>query len=214
MYLSRLILNPRSRRVRNEIADTYQMHRSLMRAFADGLNEDEERVLFRLESQERGAVLVLLVQSLTLPDWSWLGEPAAHGYLLPVDEPNPAIKTFDVRVAPGQVLTFRLRANPTVRRDGKRWGLYRWDEQRRWLERKAEQGGFQVLSVVPSRQAMITGQIERGGSTHRLRLLSVQFDGVLRVREPDHLRERVCCGIGSGKAFGLGLLSLAPARYV
>ena len=100
MYLSRLILNPRNRRVQREIADPYQMHRSLMKAFPDDLDQDAERVLFRLERPSRTGArhggLALLVQSLNLPDWSWLAEPGAQGYLLPLGEPNPAIKSFDV----------------------------------------------------------------------------------------------------------------------
>ena len=75
MYLSRLILNPRNRRVQREVADPYQMHRSLMNAFPDDLEPEAERVLFRLETNPRTRALTLLVQSLTLPDWSWLAEP-------------------------------------------------------------------------------------------------------------------------------------------
>jgi CRISPR system Cascade subunit CasE len=115
MYLSRLILNPRNRRVQKEVAQPYQMHRSLMGAFSDNLKPGDDRVLFRLETARTGA-LTLLVQSLTLPDWSWLAEPNARGYLLPVDKPNPAVKSFDINLAIGQVLAFRLRANPTVKR--------------------------------------------------------------------------------------------------
>jgi CRISPR system Cascade subunit CasE len=213
VYLSRLILNPRNRRVQKEIADPYQMHRSLMRAFPDDLQPGAERVLFRLESHPRTGGLTLLVQSLTLPDWSWLGEPGARGYLLPVDEPNPAVKSFGIRLAPGQVLAFRLRANPTVKRtvDGqkKRLGLYREEEQMKWLARKAGQSGFRLLSARTSRQGAVGGRIHRDDTTHQLRLLSVQFDGLLRVTEPDRLREAVRRGIGSGKAVGFGLLSLA-----
>jgi len=208
MYLSRLILNPRNRRVQREVADPYQMHRSLMRAFPDGLEPGEERVLFRLEERPWPDGLVLLVQSHHRPDWSWLAEPGARGYLLPVDVPNPAVKSFDPRLAPGQVLAFRLRANPTVKRKGKRLGLYREEEQQQWLLRKAEQAGFRVLSVRIGGQRVVTGVIHRG-NTHRLRLLSVQFDGLLEVIDPDRLREAVRWGIGSGKAFGCGLLSLA-----
>ena len=43
-------------------------------------------------------------------------------------------------------------------------------------------------------------------------MASVQFDGLLRVTDPDRLRETVRKGIGSGKGLGFGLLSLAPAR--
>ena len=46
MYLSRLILNPRSRQVRSELADLYEMHRTVMQSFAGRL-EDDELVLFR-----------------------------------------------------------------------------------------------------------------------------------------------------------------------
>jgi len=222
MYLSRLILNPRNRRVQKEVAAPYQMHRSLMRAFPDGLQEGDERVLFRLEAHPpstllragRTGALNLLVQSLTLPDWSWLAEPGARGYLLPVDEPNPAVKEFDLNLAPGQVLAFRLRANPTVKRkfdDGshKRVGLYREEEQTEWLKRKAEGGGFRLLSVRTGGRDIVGGRIHRDEVTHTLHFLAVQFDGLLQVTDPARLRESIQRGIGSGKALGFGLLSLA-----
>lgn len=214
MYLSRLILNPRHRRVQKEVAAPYQMHRSLMKAFPDNLKPGDERVLFRLETHPRTGMLTLLVQSLALPDWSWLAEPDARGYLLPVDEPNPAAKPFDLNLAPGQMLAFRLRANPTARRrlpDGKRKrvGLCREEEQIEWLKRKGEQGGFHVLSVRTSNQDTVNGYIRRDEERHKLKLLAVQFDGLLQVTDPDQLRESVRQGIGSGKGLGFGLLSLA-----
>lgn len=218
MYLSRLILNPRSRRVQREIVDPYQMHRSLMRAFPDDLSEGDERVLFRLDPHPRTAELTLLVQSWTLPDWSWLADPGTRGYLLPILD-NPAVKSFDLNLTPGQVLSFRLHANPTIRRkftDGtrQRVGLYREEEQRAWLERKAEQSGFRVLFAQTSRRDEVKGVILRKdtGARHKLCLLAVCFDGMLQVVDPDRLRHAVCRGIGSGKALGFGLLSLAPAR--
>ena len=214
MYLSRLILNPGNRRVQKEVADAYQMHRSLMRAFPDDLDKGAERVLFRLETQPRSGTLILLVQSQVLPDWSWLAEPGAIGYLLPAAESNPAVKPFDLNLAPGQMLTFRLRANPTVKRrfndqDHKRVGLYREEDQIDWLKRKGEQAGFCLLSARTSRQETVTGTIRRNGQKHDLQLLSVQFDGLLQVVDPDRLRQAVYNGIGSGKGLGFGLLSLA-----
>jgi len=214
MYLSRLILNPRTRRVQKEVAQPYQMHRSLMKAFPDNLRPGDERVLFRLETHPRTGALTLLVQSLTLPDWSWLAEPDARGYLLPVSEPNPAVKSFDLNLAPDQVLAFRLRANPTVKRrfdeeTHKRVGLYREEEQIEWLKRKGEQGGFRVLSARTSGNDIIRGRIRRNDQTHKVNLLAVQFDGLLQVTDPDRLRETVRQGVGSGKGLGFGLLSLA-----
>jgi CRISPR system Cascade subunit CasE len=212
MYLSRLILDPRNRRVQREVANPYQMHKSLMRAFPDDLQEGQERVLFRLEPGRSGA-LTLLVQSWDLPDWSWLAQPEARGYLLPVGEPNPAVKAFDLEPAPGQVLAFRLRANPTARHtfDDKkrRVGIYDEEKQIEWLKRKGEQGGFRLLSARTSGQEDVGGRIKRDQETHTLKLAAVQFDGLLQVTDPDRLRETVRAGIGSAKGLGFGLLSLA-----
>ena len=211
MYLSRLILNPRNRRVQREIADTYQLHRSLMSAFPDDLAESDERVLFRLEQPPRSGALTLLVQSLNEPDWSWL---EADDYSLR----PPETKTFDLDLAPGQTLAFRLRANPTVKRrrerdDGElravRDPLYREKDQLAWLDRKAEQGGFRVLSVRSKNAPDARGRVRRDGKTHKLKLFAVRFDGLLQVTDTDRLRETVRRGVGSGKGLGFGLLSLA-----
>ena len=213
MYLSRLILNPRNRRVQREVANPYQMHRSLMRAFPDDLKESDERLLFRLEPGRNGA-LTLLVQSWALPDWSYLAAPEFGGYLLPVSEPNPAVKSFDLDLAPGQVLAFRLRANPTVKRrfnekDHKRVGIYDEQEQFAWLERKGELGGFRIVSARTGGQEDVERTIKQKGKKHKLKFAAVQFEGLLQVTDPERLRQTVRRGIGSGKGFGFGLLSLA-----
>jgi CRISPR system Cascade subunit CasE len=217
VYLSRLILNPRSQRVQRELAEPYELHRSLMRAFACVLGKEAERVLFRVEEEGRGEPPTLLVQSWTMPDWSWLAENGARGYLLSVGIPNPAVKSFDLALAPGQVLAFRLRANPTARRrlpDGsrKRIGLYDEEEQRDWMARKARHGGFQLLSLYVRDEVDVTGQLRRDGETHPLKLFAVRFEGLLQVVDPRAVRDVVRAGIGSGKGFGFGLLSLAPLR--
>jgi CRISPR system Cascade subunit CasE len=43
-------------------------------------------------------------------------------------------------------------------------------------------------------------------------LCAIGFEGVLTVDKPDALQHALCNGIGRGKSFGLGLLSLAPLR--
>jgi len=213
MYLSRLILNPRSRRVQREIANPYEMHRTLMRAFPDDLREGDERVLFRLQTGRNGA-LTLLVQSWHPPDWSHLVAREFRSYLQPVGEPNPAVKSFELNLAAGQVLAFRLRANPTVKRkfpngDHKRVGIYDEQEQLAWLRRKGESGGFRLLAVRTGGRGEVSAKMKRNGKSHTLKLTAVQFDGLLEVTDSGRLRETVRQGIGSGKGFGFGLLSLA-----
>jgi CRISPR system Cascade subunit CasE len=211
MYLSRLILNPRSRQVRGETSNPYEMHRTVMRAFPAELPEDE-RVLFRLDTNRRNGRLTLLVQSVGEPDWSWLAEPDAWGYLQPTDEPNPGVKSFQPDFSAGQRLIFRLRANPSVKRNGKRLGLVREEDQRAWLARKAAQGGFEVLAAELREEGLTGGTIHRSAKeSHRLRLLAVHCEGVLQVVDPGQFLDTLQTGIGSGKGLGFGLLSVARA---
>lgn len=210
LFLSRLILNPRSRRVQKELSDPYQMHRSVMRAFPDDLDAEEERVLFRVDAPRAGGPLTLLVQSRIKPDWSWLGQDdGARGYLAATEEPNPSVKEFAPRFQRGQLLAFRLRGNPTIKRKGKRLGLYRDQEQIDWLTHKAEQSGFRLLSARTANETVVGGVVHSGWQQDQLRLLSVQFDGLLEVVDPQLFLRALESGIGSGKGFGFGLLSLA-----
>jgi len=66
-----------------------------------------------------------------------------------------------------------------------------------------------VLSVRTSNQGTVNGYIRRDEERHKLKLLAVQFDGLLQVTDPKRLSETVRQGVGSGKAMGFGLLSLA-----
>lgn len=222
MYLSRLLLNPRSRQVQRELADPYEMHRTVMKAFSDQLAE-AERVLFRVDMHPRTGISTLLVQSHEKPDWSFLSAPQKN-YLLPADElplgvENPAVKPVNIALKAGQVLAFRLRANPTVKKDregkkqGQRVGLVREEDQLAWLGSKIEAAGGALVSAHVDGEANLRGKlfIEKDDE-RRMRFVSVQFDGILQVKDPDLLVKTVGAGIGSGKGLGFGLLSLAPAR--
>ncbi len=132
MYLSRLILNLRSRQVRAELANPYEMHRTIMKGFPDGIR-DTDRVLYRLETRPQQPYLTVLVQSRSLPDFQSLHET---GYLCQPAE----TKSFDLRLEVGQAYTFRLVANPTRKiqdpnnENGKRVGIYKEEEQLGWLQ--------------------------------------------------------------------------------
>ena len=209
MYLSRLVLNPHSRRTQKEIANPYEMHRTIMHGFPPELSQDK-RVLFRLEVNSRNGISSILVQSQDMPDWTFLSEEGGKGYLLPMDEPNPAIKQFDPILKKDQVLLFRIKANPTIKHEDKRVGLYKEDEQFAWLKRKADAGGFHILSVQTDRKLLVTGKIYRQEEQHDLKMFCVQFEGVLQVDNPEEMTETIKKGVGSGKGLGFGLLSLAP----
>ncbi|MEW5956216.1 MAG: type I-E CRISPR-associated protein Cas6/Cse3/CasE [Chloroflexota bacterium] len=218
MYLSQLILDPRARRVQSEIANPYELHRTLLKAFPDQEQGGPGRVLYRLEPpvRGRGPELILLVQSDQEPDWSKLDQPP--GYRLPNGQGNP--KVFNPAFSPGQRLYFRLRANPTKRllhddperklKKGQRIGLLKEEDQLHWLQRKAQEGGFSVLGVTIAAEGKQQGKIRHPDEQpHDLTYLAVRFEGLLQVTDPGRFLNTLRQGLGSGKGLGFGLLSLA-----
>jgi CRISPR system Cascade subunit CasE len=227
MFLSKLVLNLRNPKARRDLGSAYELHRTLMSGYPYPRKQHRCDVMFRVESMRTGPPVVL-VQTQAEPDWSQL--PAE--YLLRRADSKP----LDLALRAGQRLRFRLRANPTKRvaaknarlggeMVGKRVGLTTEAEQVRWLLRRANAGGFKIpgewvnarhpetggpiqlpnfrVDVVPE------GRDSNGKPGYEGIFLAVRFEGVLVVNDPEMFRATVSAGIGSGKAFGFGLLSVA-----
>src|SRR6266540_190955 len=239
-YLSRLILDPLRRPVRRDLADCHQLHRTLLRAFPKAPESTPARehvgLLYRTEPYERQPRLIrVLVQSILEPDWANL--PPDYLGPSPDERGNPALRTVDEaygRISAGMRLTFRLRANPTKRVSannteqdarwrGKRIELRREDERLDWLARKGVDGGFRLLGVntSPEIRDVHAANLEKvrgrrpshdGTATMPLRFGAVLFSGRLEVTDRDAFVATLEHGIGSGKAFGFGLLSVAAQR--
>lgn len=225
IYLSRLLLNHRSREVQRDLADCHRLHGRILSAFPQepGLDGARERfgILYRLETGARG--LQVLVQSRYEPDWSKL----PPGYLHVGSECKRVDEQYG-RLREGMVLMFRLRANPTRRVSahsgsedprwhGKRVELRCEEEQLAWLGRKGDHGGFELLEVrlhVPDVRTASDANVvgtrfnHSAGEKRRLVFGSVLFEGKLRVRDAEQFRRTLETGIGSGKAYGFGLLSI------
>ena len=246
LHLSKLMPSIRSLRARLDLANPYEMHRTLMTGFpAMDPNRVEHRVLWRLELPQDNPSrnLRVLVQSPIMPDWSGLDDQRRDRF--PDDaswlsEPS-ASQTFDPSLRKGQQLRFRLRVNPTKRlsprsRDehgqpvdrksiGKRVELRQPSEQIRWLARHGSRCGFCLVQVAPRPDCdePVFGVVGRsdGKSISRKEIsdknvmsmthFAVTFDGMLTVTDPPAFCNALIAGIGPAKAFGFGLLSIAPA---
>lgn len=215
MYLSRLEFNLKSRRVQKELANRYELHRTLMHAFKPEL-PGGERLLFRLET-ERGSAEVL-VQTQNLPNWAYFREDAGFiGYMM---ETEPQVKPFTPEFKMGQKFYFRLLANPTYRKAGyknkkghsKRIGIKTEEDQIKWLMKKGQAGGFLPFGelVLKNMDSLHGVQVD-GNEKHIIKIDCVQFDGLLEVTNPEEFEQTFRSGIGSARGFGCGLLSLARA---
>ncbi len=234
LYLSRLLLNLRSRHARHDLADVQQLHCTILNAFPEAPDKKVARqhfgVLFRAEPlPDQPLVARVLVQSTHEPNWSHLPPE----YLAPPidDRPSATFRAVDdyARIVAGIKLHFRLRANPTQRISktntdqdekwrGQRVELRKEADQLEWIARKAEQGGFGLLSVATRRdladvrispQANVTGYRTENLERRKMTFGAVLFEGVLEVQDVDRFRQTLIAGIGSGKAYGFGLLSVA-----
>lgn len=206
MYLSKLVLDPHSRQVQAELANRYELHRTLANAFA-GDSYTGERLLYRLETSHTLPYLMILLQSTSAPNWSLLEQ---KNYLL-----EPAkVKFFDPKLQNGEKFIFRLTANPTRRlrsseKAGKRVALYKEEDQQEWILRKAEQHGFKLMNLQTTNLGDEYSYKSINKERKRLTHHGVRFEGVLEVMNEERFRLTLVQGIGSAKGFGFGLLSLA-----
>jgi CRISPR system Cascade subunit CasE len=134
------------------------------------------------------------------------------------------------------------KKSATPRRNGRRVAFVREDDQIDWLANKGRVqdvspepgrkpavrvGGFRLVTVrpFPERPEPVYGIDPRPDGWVRdkkkdkesARVLDIScravlFDGVLEVTDPVAFRNTLAAGVGPGKGFGFGLLSVAPAR--
>lgn len=222
MLLHRIHLNPRCREARRDIADFYQLHASLCRAFSPPEQKcPAGEFLWRLEPETDAAGQPrILVQSRSAPDWSRIETP---GWLARADaaiDLNEKLALDSLKA--GKRFRFRLRANPCITRNGKRVGLMKVTEQETWLRRKGEQHGFTLpelaefdftdseqprLDVRIAHEQMLVGRQHSGNG---IRVYSVLYEGRLVVTDPERFKNALSTGVGHGKVMGLGLLSVVP----
>jgi len=171
-----------------------------------------ESVLFRIEGPiptSRGMRPRVLAQSSQEPDWD-----AAFGNApFLVVAPDIQVQRDEREFRTGDRCRFLLRANPTVKRNGKRLGIIEPEGQVSWLQRKADGAGFALLGDVELRDrglrhARRSKMLDPNPHTH----LAVTYAGILEVRDPDSFHAVLRNGIGPAKGYGFGLLSVARLR--
>lgn len=198
MFLSRLILNPLDRRGMTTVSDVYRLHQTVMYGFKE--YGARPRVLYRMEPEMTQSQVVVLVQSSVEPRWAagdsqWGGIESAQS------------KVFVPVIKGGMSLRFRLRANPTVCRDGKRYGLVRDEALEAWLRRWEERVGARFGSFHVADEGYLKG----AKGKQRIHIKAARFDGRLVVHDAALFLQGMESGIGPAKGFGCGMLSIAPA---
>lgn len=227
MYHSTLLVNAgndpnKPREGRKWVSNPYRIHQRIHMALPEG------RFLFRLFPTPP---VRILVQSVEKPDWLRAFKNAP--FLLDQLPEEPT--TFSPNRAQGDPLYFSLIANPTrkidtktgpdgKRRNGRRVPVRGEQAQRAWLERHGQEA-FTIedlriedrgrTNAWKDRRESASGPRDHQpeppkGRRCQMTFQAVLYEGRLRVANPEAFKSTLITGIGPAKAFGFGLLSVAP----
>lgn len=214
MYLTRFEINPQRRDARHYLSSPQRLHAGVLAAFPEHRESATGgRVLWRVDEGRHDAVLYIV--SPDKPDLTHLVET--------IGRPTYGWQTRDYgpfleRLAEGDRWAFRLLANPVYNLPnpaggrGKRVGHVTVDQQLNWFRRQTAKRGFVVEpSSAGAPDVLIRARrvrkFDRRGRI--VTLATAVFEGTLTVTDPIALRGALTGGIGPGKGYGCGLMTLA-----
>lgn len=231
-YLTKIPLNPYRKGAQRLIQNPQWMHAAVERLLP---TERSGRILWRLETGRRKADLLVLTPDFPcfeplVEEAGWPGNESVQGSVASLD---PLMG----RILVGKEFHFRLKANTA----GSSRSLQRATDQQNetlgkgksvrvghrtvghqldWFLRRTKGAdlpwGFEVkldpgypeVSIV-ERDRLV---FRKSGGVQPVTLDTATFEGVLRVTDADLFADKLLNGIGRAKAYGCGLLTVAPPK--
>jgi CRISPR system Cascade subunit CasE len=231
-YLSRIWINPLRTSGQRMLRNPQVLHAALL----GGLSRQPvaERLLWRLESDSRHRLAVLVLTE-SAPSWEHVVEQAGWPGS---DEAQARVKPYEPllsRLERGREFALRLKVNPvsSTRRPvkpspaqqkslsrprprGVRVAHRTAQQQTEWFMAHIQGWGFEVTDNdlgspdlrLTARDSMVF--TKKPDSRDRVTLTTATFEGRVRVAEPDLARRSMLDGVGRARAYGCGLITLAP----
>ncbi|MEV0356894.1 type I-E CRISPR-associated protein Cas6/Cse3/CasE [Nocardia sp. NPDC050697] len=219
MFLSRVPLNGARVGARKILESPQVAHAAVLAAFPPQPASDAGRLLWRIDHRDHQ--VDLYVVSPAEPDFTHIVEQA--GWPTTTAWTTRKYTPLLDRLAVDQRWNFRLTANPvraalersvgTPPGRGKPTGLTLAD-QVQWLQKRAESNGFVIGGGSGAPDVVVSGRdtlrFRRRATTVTVSIAT--YEGTLAVTDTDRLRHALTHGIGRAKAYGCGLLTLAPVQ--
>lgn len=207
MYLTRVKLDISKRETQLALSASGRFHGAVERAFEPKQN----RNLWRIDKL-RGEYYILIL-SEEVPNLKDFMEQFGDS------KSSAETKEYDVllnKITDQSVWRFRMVANPThsVKTKsgrGKVMAHVTPEHQMEWLKTKAAANGFELVDdncFVLANEWKNFYKHARGKDM-RVRLMLVSFEGILRVTDVDAFKNALISGIGRGKAYGAGMLTIS-----
>jgi len=210
-FLARIRLNPYSRDVQRDLRYATEMHKTLMRMVPDNLGDTPRHdtgLLYRLDETEHETVLLVQATTPLTPDRL----PASYGTAeVKTLAPMFAALRKDLAVRYRVTVNAAKRERLPLEQKGQRGKVIPLigPEADQWWARRADEAGLLLHTTVPVPAPAATS---RPKGTHPIKHSLIRYEGTATVTDRDALTRAVLAGIGRGKSYGAGLLSLAPNR--
>lgn len=208
MYLTQMHLDHHNRKTMAALSEPNKFHGAIESAFPGS----RQRNLWRIDCRNGQYYLLLLSQDR--PDLT----QAANQFALPGETwQTKDYNSLLERIQRGSQWKFRLCANPTYSvpaGQGKRGRVCAHsttENQLQWLLKQSEKHGFQLNPDEFTVTNAKWYRFKKGATGHLVTFLAVTYDGILEVKDPERFCEALCSGIGPGKAYGAGLMTLVRA---
>lgn len=232
-HLSRIWINPLRAASRPLLANPQVLHAAVLGGIPT--QPVTERVLWRLDtSTTHRPELLVLTQSP--PSWEHLIERYGWAH---AEEPQAVTRDYQPlldQLALGREFRFRLRANPisstrnpasptTAQKDrldrdrprGVRIAAQNATDQTTWLLDRLDRYGFEPVMVDDMPAVVVTGRqrldfTKRATGGRRITIVTATYDGTIRVTDSSRASHSLLDGVGGARAYGCGLITLAPVH--
>lgn len=219
MFLSRIELRPvpsddpaHAQAFWGQATDAYNIHKAIWTWFGDHADRQRD-FLYRVDHHNPGSPLRVYVLSAR--------SPSVDGRLWRLD-----VRAFEPGLRPGDRLSFVLRANATVQRNGKRHDVVMdarqqlapeqraevsrdalaQDAGQAWLSARAARWGVAFERAVVDRYSVQAFRKHRKARPIQLGVLDLS--GLLTVQDPEAFVAALGNGFGRAKGFGCGMMMI------
>lgn len=207
MYLTKVILNLKSRRVLNALANANEMHKLVMSLFEDIDSKTPRKdmgILYLMDI--KGNDVSLLIQSNIIPN----GEKLLNGSVINSIQIKDIENLFN-SIKNGDILYLEVLSEPYKKvennnsKNSRRKALVNSTEKAEWFERKIKDHGCYVTeNVVISNADTIYGKKGNSNFVYRPSI----YRCCIKVTDINQLIELLKRGLGSGKAYGMGMFKI------
>jgi len=203
MYMTRIMLK--------RVPPPNIIHGIVAAAFPGQRNDKTNESLWRID--KLGDDRALIIVSTSCPDQRRIVDEIGANRFGVENDRNKTLdyRPFLGRIENDQTWNFRLCANPVEHKKqkpddkrGKIFALRFLPEQLEWLDRQGRKRGFIVkgCDVIGDEWKVF----------NKVRIRAITFDGLLSITDAEAFRVALANGIGRGKAYGCGLLTIARVQ--